>query len=126
MTGRGGRVLCSHGSDFDIWHDRLPRPLRAVIRATLHRATVVVALGDRWADRLRAIAPRASVVTVPDAVRVPSDHPDAPVAGPRQPVSDVVVRQQLGAAARERALDRFDHNVIRRRFDALYRQVSRR
>ena len=64
-------IVHVHGSDFDIWHDRLPRPLRAVIRATLHRAAVVVALGDRWADRLRAIAPRVSVVTVPNAVRVP-------------------------------------------------------
>lgn len=65
-----------HGSDFDFWHDGLPRPARAVIRATLERAAVVVALGDRWADRLRVIAPRAEVVTVPNAVRVPAARPD--------------------------------------------------
>jgi glycosyltransferase involved in cell wall biosynthesis len=256
-------IVHVHGSDFDIWHDRLPRPLRAVIRATLHRAAVVVALGDRWADRLRAIAPRVSVVTVPNAVRVPPaprtrgrgplhvvflgeigerkgaftlldawaklaaepdvlagarltmagdreieraerrieelgitgsaavsswlspeqvaellsgadifvlpsrnegqpmalleamangmavvvsdvggipemvedgrsgllvppDDPDALAAALRRLLSDVDLRELLGAAARERVLDRFDINVVWRRFDALYRQVSRR
>ncbi len=52
-------VVHVHGSDFDFWHDRLPRPVQRFIRATLHRAAVVVALGDRWAERLLVIAPRA-------------------------------------------------------------------
>lgn len=59
-----------HGSEFDAFHSRAPRPLRALIRVTLNNADVVVALGERWAQRLRTIAPRAVVVTVPNAVRV--------------------------------------------------------
>ena len=62
-----------HGSDFDLMYDRLPRPLQAVVRATLHRCAVVVALGDSWAERLSVIAPRSLVVTVPNAVRVPRE-----------------------------------------------------
>jgi glycosyltransferase involved in cell wall biosynthesis len=72
-----------HGSDFDLMHDRLPRPLQRIIRATLHRAAVVVALGDRWADRLLIIAPNAHVVTVPNAVRMPPAP--ALAAQPRPP-----------------------------------------
>jgi glycosyltransferase involved in cell wall biosynthesis len=49
----------------------LPGALRAVVRVTLSRAALVVALGDRWARRLAAIAPAARVETVPNAVRVP-------------------------------------------------------
>ena len=64
-------VVHVHGSEFATFHDRLPAPLRAVVRATLEQAAVVIALGGRWRERLLAIAPRASVVTVPNAVRVP-------------------------------------------------------
>ena len=64
-------IVHVHGSEFDTFHDRLPRPLGAVVRATLEHAVVVVALGERWAGRLRAIAPQAAVVTVPNGVRVP-------------------------------------------------------
>lgn len=69
-------VVHVHGSEFDLFHDRLPRPLRAVVRATLEHAAVVVALGDRWAQRLSMIAPAARVVTVPNGVRVPAPRPD--------------------------------------------------
>jgi glycosyltransferase involved in cell wall biosynthesis len=256
-------VVHVHGSDFDFWHDRLPRPARTAIRLTLQRAAVVVALGERWADRLQVIAPRASTVTVPNAVRVPPppvrtgqnpvrvvflgeigerkgaftlletwaklaaepqlmagahltmagdrgteraaqlieelglggsaevrswlspeqvdelltgadvfvlpsrsegqpialleamahglavvvsevggipevvqdgesgllvppDDPEALGAALRRVLSDVDLRGRLGAAARQRVLDRFDLDVVWRRFDALYRQVSNR
>ena len=57
---------------------------------------------------------------------VPPNDADALAAALRRLLSDVDLREQLGAAARERVLDRFDLNVVWRRFDALYRQVSRR
>jgi glycosyltransferase involved in cell wall biosynthesis len=65
-------VVHLHGAEFHLFHARLPRPLQAVVRATLTRAAVVVALGDRWARELAAIAPAARVVPVPNAVRVPA------------------------------------------------------
>lgn len=66
-------VVHLHGAEFHLFHARLPRPLRAVVRATLTRAAVVVALGERWAAELTAIAPAARVVALPNAVRVPAD-----------------------------------------------------
>ena len=60
-----------HGSEFDTFHARLPPSLRRVVRATLESAAAVVALGDLWAARLQDIAPRARVVTIPNAVRLP-------------------------------------------------------
>lgn len=60
-----------HGSEFDAFHAQLSLPLRRIVRATLESAAVVVALGELWADRLRDIAPRARIVTIPNAVRLP-------------------------------------------------------
>ncbi|WP_211361719.1 glycosyltransferase family 4 protein [Pseudonocardia cypriaca] len=74
-------VVHLHGAEFHLFHAGLPRPLRAVVRATLTRAAVVVALGDRWARELALIAPAARVVPVPNAVPVPvaaARPPDAP------------------------------------------------
>lgn len=62
-------VMHVHGSDFHLFYDRSPRPLKAIIRATLTSADVVVALGDRWVERLGRIAPHAKIVSVPNAVR---------------------------------------------------------
>ncbi|GAY12248.1 glycosyltransferase [Pseudonocardia sp. N23] len=64
-------VLHVHGGEFVRFHDRCPAPARAVIRATLHTADTVVALGDRWAARLGEVAPRARILVVPNAVRIP-------------------------------------------------------
>lgn len=63
-------VLHVHGSEFGLFYQRAPRLLRLLIRATLTRADAVVALGERWADRLRQIAPAATIVVIPNAVRV--------------------------------------------------------
>ncbi|MHC6212169.1 glycosyltransferase family 4 protein [Rhodococcus ruber] len=62
-------VLHVHGSSFDRFHDRASFPIRLLIRSTLARAAVVVALGERWRQRLQKIAPDARVVVVPNAVR---------------------------------------------------------
>jgi glycosyltransferase involved in cell wall biosynthesis len=72
-------VLHVHGAEFHLFHDRSPRPVQAWIRWTLSGSAAVVALGDRWADRLRRMAPAARVVVVPNAV--------APVGPARQPVA---------------------------------------
>lgn len=73
-------VLHVHGGEFHLFHDRSPRPVRAVIRATLDRAAVVVALGEVWAERLRRIAPRARIEIVPNAVS-PVGRAAEPTAG---------------------------------------------
>jgi glycosyltransferase involved in cell wall biosynthesis len=70
-------VLHVHGAEFHTFHDRAPRPVQVVIRATLTGSAVVLALGDRWAERLRRIAPQARVVVVPNSV--------TPVGTPRPP-----------------------------------------
>jgi glycosyltransferase involved in cell wall biosynthesis len=62
-------VLHVHGGDFLIFHGRVPRPVQRLIEATLGRASTVIALGGQWAARLQAIAPVATVVVVPNAVR---------------------------------------------------------
>jgi glycosyltransferase involved in cell wall biosynthesis len=62
-------VIHVHGAEFHTFFMRSPRVLRAYIRATLNHAGKVVALGETWACRLAEIAPRASVVVIPNAVR---------------------------------------------------------
>ena len=58
-----------HASDFQEYYDNSPRAIQAVIRATLCRASAVVALGEAWATRLRVIAPTARITAIPNAVR---------------------------------------------------------
>lgn len=59
-----------HGSEFHHFYEKSPKLIRAFIRATLQRVDIVVALGDTWAARLRSIAPRASVIVVPNAINI--------------------------------------------------------
>ncbi|ODU04105.1 MAG: hypothetical protein ABS81_11725 [Pseudonocardia sp. SCN 72-86] len=66
-------VLHVHGGEFVRFHDRCPAPVQALIRATLHTADTVVALGDRWAERLADVAPRARILVVPNGVRLPEN-----------------------------------------------------
>jgi glycosyltransferase involved in cell wall biosynthesis len=61
-----------HDSNFRAYYDKAPRPLRAVIRATMRRADAFVALGDVWATRIREIAPDVRITAIPNAVRVGS------------------------------------------------------
>jgi len=76
-------VLHMHGSDFQRYYDESPRLLRAAIRITLSQAHAIVALGEAWAAKLRAIAPDARIRVIPNAVRpaqqVPQPRPGKPV-----------------------------------------------
>jgi glycosyltransferase involved in cell wall biosynthesis len=76
-------VVHVHGAEFHWFFERSPRLLRMYIRATLEHGSVVIALGESWARRLKIIAPRARIVVVPNAVR-----PRPPVKQPAdgQPV----------------------------------------
>ncbi|HEY2723620.1 MAG TPA: glycosyltransferase family 4 protein [Pseudonocardiaceae bacterium] len=78
-------VLHIHGSEFALFHERAPRLLQRIIVATLTDARAVVALGDRWARRLREIAPAASITVIPNAIPIgepvsqPGEHEDVHV-----------------------------------------------
>lgn len=72
-------IIHVHGGGFHDFVRALPAGLRAYARATLGHADVVIALGEGWASRLRTIAPRARVVTVPNGV-----VPGQPVAQPEE------------------------------------------
>jgi glycosyltransferase involved in cell wall biosynthesis len=61
-------VVHMHGSGIQKYYDNSPRAIQPVIRATLCRASAVVALGEVWADRLRVIAPTARIPVIPNAV----------------------------------------------------------
>jgi glycosyltransferase involved in cell wall biosynthesis len=62
-------VLHTHGSRIQNYYENSPRAIQALIRATLCRASAVVALGEVRAARWRVIAPRARITVVPNAVQ---------------------------------------------------------
>lgn len=62
-------VLHMHGADFHLFVAGSSTMSNWLIRRTLERADAVIALGDAWADTLRAIAPGANIVVVPNAVK---------------------------------------------------------
>ncbi len=62
-------VLHMHGSRIQNYYENSPRAIQALIRATLCRASTVVALGEVRADRWRVIAPSARISVVPNAVQ---------------------------------------------------------
>lgn len=76
-------IIHVHGGEFHRFFARSPRIVRAYIRATLMRASTVIALGETWAHRLHEIAPLARIMVVPNAVRpgtaVPQPGPGEPV-----------------------------------------------
>ena len=84
-------IVHVHGSEFDTFHSKLPGPLGAVVRVTLEHAAVVIALGERWGGRLKVIAPKATVATVPNGVRVPPAREHY-----RQHASHVVFLGEIG------------------------------
>lgn len=63
-------VLHMHGGEFRLFYDRMPAPVQGLVRATLRRADLVVALGAGWAQRLADIAPGARIVALPNPVRI--------------------------------------------------------
>ncbi|BDX34250.1 hypothetical protein TUM20985_47970 [Mycobacterium antarcticum] len=62
-------VLHMHGGEFHEYFENAAPSVQRVIRATLVRADVVIALGDVWAKRLRDAAPGARVEVMPNAIR---------------------------------------------------------
>jgi glycosyltransferase involved in cell wall biosynthesis len=73
-------VLHMHGSNFQVYYENSPRAIRALIRATLCRASAVVALGETRAAWLRAVAPDARITAIPNAVR-PAERSVQPAPG---------------------------------------------
>ena len=73
-------VLHIHGSNFNEWYKNSPRMIQRAIRATLVRASAVVALGEDRATRLQEIAPTARIVVIPNAVR-PARRAAQPAVG---------------------------------------------
>ncbi|GAA5110967.1 glycosyltransferase family 4 protein [Pseudonocardia adelaidensis] len=68
-------IVHVHGSRFDEFHAALPAPLRRGVRGVLTHAVAVLTLGERWATRIRRIAPRSRVEVVPNSVVVPPAPP---------------------------------------------------
>ncbi|WP_235916112.1 glycosyltransferase family 4 protein [Antrihabitans cavernicola] len=62
-------VLHVHGSDFHDFYDRSATPIQSIIRQTLTKSDMVIALGAVWAARLSEIAPKADIISVANAVR---------------------------------------------------------
>lgn len=62
-------IIHVHGSRFHEFYEHSSRLLQAIIRSTLERSSTVIALGDTWAARLQQIAPRASIMTVPNSIQ---------------------------------------------------------
>ncbi|HVL84498.1 MAG TPA: glycosyltransferase [Pseudonocardia sp.] len=83
-------VLHVHAGRFRLFYDAMPRPVRWSVRRTLCRAGAVVALGERWAERLREIAPGARVVAIPNPVVVPGSAPVPHHLGARDADSEPV------------------------------------
>ncbi|RME39941.1 MAG: glycosyltransferase family 1 protein, partial [Planctomycetota bacterium] len=69
-------VLHVHGAMFDGFVRRQPLPLRRTIAHMLARADAVVALSHGWAGKLAALAPRARIRVIENAVEVPPAVPD--------------------------------------------------
>lgn len=70
-------LLHVHSGLFDRFHAESPPWLQRYIRRTLEHSTHVIALGEHWQRRLQAIAPRASVLTIPNGVVLPAAGPAA-------------------------------------------------
>jgi glycosyltransferase involved in cell wall biosynthesis len=73
-------VIHIHASVFPGYYENSSRAIRSAIRATLCRASAVVAVGEQWATRLRAIAPVARTTAIPNAIR-PADRCVQPAPG---------------------------------------------
>lgn len=89
-----------------------------------------MALLEAMAHGLCAIA--GAVGGIPEMIEdghsgllVPPDDVDALVAALLRVLGDAELRDRLGSAARARVRERFDLDVVWRRFDALYEEVRR-
>ena len=59
-----------HGSRFHEFFSSSGKESQFFIRLTLESASAVVALGETWAGRLRAVAPATRIEVIPNAVRL--------------------------------------------------------
>jgi glycosyltransferase involved in cell wall biosynthesis len=76
-------VLHVHGAEFSkFYHDECGAFSKWVVRGVLERAARVLTLSGQWYDQLKAIAPGATVQTVPNAVSL---HDVPPRAAPGAP-----------------------------------------
>lgn len=66
-----------HGAAFHDFYADSPAITRAAVRWLLRNSAVVIALGETWARRLRAMQPGAHVLVVPNTAR-----PEQPVVQP--------------------------------------------
>jgi len=80
MVARAGRplVMHAHGSEFDIFHRKLPAAVRRNINRTLQRANVFIVLSTQWRDFYIEECELSSsqVVVLPNPVQVPFEVPD--------------------------------------------------
>ncbi len=80
MVARAGRplILHAHGSEFDEFHRRCPRPCAATSTASLQRANVFITLSTQWRDfyiEECELSP-SQVVVLPNPVRGAPEVPD--------------------------------------------------
>jgi glycosyltransferase involved in cell wall biosynthesis len=62
-------VLHVHGAEFSkFYHEECGAFSKWIVRHTLERAALLLALSGQWQDTLKGIAPRATVQTLPNAV----------------------------------------------------------
>jgi glycosyltransferase involved in cell wall biosynthesis len=62
-------VLHVHGAEFSkFYHEECGAFSKWIVRHTLERAALLLALSGQWQERLKSIAPRATVQTLPNAV----------------------------------------------------------
>lgn len=81
-------VVHMHGSGFHDQYGNAHRLIQKLIRTTLGRASVIVALGSDRAERLESIVPSARIALIPNAVRI-AQRVRQPAAG--KPVHVVFV-----------------------------------
>lgn len=62
-------VMQMHGGNFEDFFAEAGGPAKRLIRATLERADVVIAIGGVWAQRFQVVAPGAHVEVIPNAIR---------------------------------------------------------
>ncbi|MGY1685900.1 glycosyltransferase family 4 protein [Geodermatophilus sp. SYSU D00867] len=71
-----------HDGTFEEFYRALGKPAQHVVRKTLEYSDVVIALGPRWAERLRALFPGLDVRALPNGVSRRSPQPvDQPEEG---------------------------------------------
>jgi glycosyltransferase involved in cell wall biosynthesis len=114
-------VLHVHSSFFPEYYENSSRAIQAVIRATLCRASAVVALSEVWATRLRVIAPTARITVIPNAV-APARRTAQPAPG--EPVGVVFLGRIGDHKGTFRLLDAWAELARDPDFDAVLGEVA--